>query len=443
MSNGYGAGGDRSSAFSGWYIVGLLTVLYMFSFLDRLIVLLLVEPLKADLHLADTQIGLLYGLGFGLVYTLAGLPLAHWIDRGRRIPIVVGGVLVWSASTVASAFANSFEMLLACRSGVAIGEAVLSPAAISLIADLFKREKRVLPTAIYVSTGAWMSSGAFVFGGATLALSTSLGPELGIAPWRLTFMLVGAPGILLGLLLLLSAKEPARRDSPPGAAAAGATNRELFAYIASGGRLWGYLFVIMTLQSIGNNAMAAWTATILIRSYHVAASEAGLLYGAAGVIGAVVGIIAWPWIATRWVKRGRKDAYLILLGAAIALIFSCIMTIGVYPPLFVVLGAVGLASFGLGAIAALPVMTIQAVSPPRMRARLAAGNLLAQGLVGAGLGSWLTAFLSEEVFQGPFALGNSLITIAISFLPFILLFVYLARPWYVAAWDESLRQEHD
>ena len=197
-----------SPALQAWYMVFSLTLIYCVSFLDRNILSLLAVPIAGALGISKTQLGLLYGLGFGVLYALVGLPLAHWIDRGQRVWIVVIGVTLWSLCTFASAFATSFGQLAILRSGVAIGEAVLSPAAVSLIADLFDRERRTLPTSIYSAVGTVMGYGSYFFAGGALDLATHLSTQMAMAPWRLTLIIVGLPGLLLAPLLRLTVREP-------------------------------------------------------------------------------------------------------------------------------------------------------------------------------------------------------------------------------------------
>lgn len=194
-----------------WYIVGLLTLLYGLSFIDRMILALLAQPVALSLGLSDMQLGLLMGAGFAVVYSLAGLPIAHFVDRGNRKLIVTLGVLCWSVLTVASAFARDFSHLLVLRAGVAIGEAVLTPAAVSLIADMFPRKARAAPTAVYASMSSIMASGSFVIGAAALGLSTAIQHSTGLEPWRMTMVFVGAPGILVAAIFYFTTREPIRR----------------------------------------------------------------------------------------------------------------------------------------------------------------------------------------------------------------------------------------
>ncbi|MGE0830089.1 MAG: MFS transporter, partial [Hyphomonadaceae bacterium] len=207
------SGASQPRLAGAWYSVALLTALYAMSFLDRFILSLLAAPVSKDLNLSDVQMSLLLGAGFAVVYALSGVPIAQLLDLKERRTIVCSGVATWSLSTIAAGFANSFAMLAVCRAGVALGEAVLAPAAISLIADLFPREKRALPISVFASMTGLMSTGAFIIGAAALNLATAIAPVTGLAPWRCTLLLVGAPGLLLAFVFLTTIKEPARVGS--------------------------------------------------------------------------------------------------------------------------------------------------------------------------------------------------------------------------------------
>src|SRR5690606_10306357 len=144
-----------------WMLV-LLCGLYILSLIDRMALSLFVAPLKADLAVTDFQLGLLFGTVFALVYCASGVWLARLADRGNRKRLIVAGVTLWSASTILSAFAADFTMLVVCRMGLAVGEAVLVPCAYSLLADIFPKRRRVLATSIFVAIGA-AGSGASLF----------------------------------------------------------------------------------------------------------------------------------------------------------------------------------------------------------------------------------------------------------------------------------------
>lgn len=197
---------DRPSPAYAWYMTLLLMVLYMFSFLDRTIIVLLIEPIKRDLAITDTQISLLYGLAFAVFYTLCGIPIARLIDSKNRRTIVAVGVLFWSAMTAACGLAKNFGSLFAARIGVGIGEATLSPAAYSMISDSFPKEKRAKAMSVY-TMGIYLGVGvAMLLGGQVIEYFNNIGtvtlPLVGeLRGWQLTFIAVAAPGLLLSMQL--------------------------------------------------------------------------------------------------------------------------------------------------------------------------------------------------------------------------------------------------
>ena len=198
-----------------WYVVVLLTLGYILSFLDRIIINLLVEPIKADFALTDTQIGLLMGVAFSIFYATMGIPLGWLADNMKRKTLVAVGMLVWSAATCFSGYAKSFVGLFAARIGVGAGEATLSPCAISLISDLFPEEKRGRAIALYSSALSIASATAFYLGGQILTWANTTDTSSmfligGLKPWQIVFVVVGAPGVLLSFFMLL-VKEPKRQ----------------------------------------------------------------------------------------------------------------------------------------------------------------------------------------------------------------------------------------
>jgi len=198
-----------------WYVVCVLAACYTLSFVDRQILSLLVGPVKHDLGISDTQIGLLQGLAFSLLYTLVGLPLGRWADLTNRRNLVVAGVLVWSAFTAGCSAARSFLSLFLARVGVGIGEASLSPSTYSMVSDMFPRERLGVALSVLCMGVFWGSSTALMVGGTVVDLlgrtPVVTAPLLGaVASWRLTFVAVGAPGVIFALLLL-TVREPFRK----------------------------------------------------------------------------------------------------------------------------------------------------------------------------------------------------------------------------------------
>ncbi|MEM7543125.1 MAG: MFS transporter, partial [Pseudomonadota bacterium] len=190
----------ESGTFAKWYIVGVLTLVYVFNFVDRQILSVLQEPMRAELGMSDTQLGLLQGLTFAIFYITLGIPLARWADVGVRRDIVALAVGTWSVMTALCGVAQNYTHLLLARIGVGIGEAGGSPPSHSIISDLFPPGKRALPLAIYSSGITWGVFLAYVFGA---WVSDTYG-------WRTVFIALGIPGVILALLVKTTVREPMR-----------------------------------------------------------------------------------------------------------------------------------------------------------------------------------------------------------------------------------------
>ena len=198
-----------------WYVTAILTALYTLAFIDRQVLGLVLEPIRRHLLLTDTQASLLAGSAFALFYVTLGLPLGQLADRANRRNLIAAGVLLWSLMTAACGLASSFWQLFAARVGVGIGEAALSPAALSMISDYFPPERRARPLATYTLALAIGSGLAYLVGGSISAAVAGMPdfriPFIGhVEAWQATFITVGAPGIVFALLVL-TIREPLRR----------------------------------------------------------------------------------------------------------------------------------------------------------------------------------------------------------------------------------------
>lgn len=422
-----------------WYAVGVLLLLYCLSFTDRLILSLIAAPVTESLNISDTQLGLLFGVGFGVLYALAGLPLAQLIDRSHRVRIVSIGVALWSICTIASGFAQTFTELLVLRSGVAIGEAVLSPAAISIIADLFPREKRTLPTAVYTSVGTFMGAGAFVAGGLALDIAGLFAQGAQMEPWRLALVVVGLPGLLIAPIFLLTVREPLRRVEA--ARDDFTTTRHAIAYIRSEARLYGCLFVGIGAIAIVTFSFQGWAPTILIRGYGLTPQQVGYVFGTIGTFGGLAGAAVAPALVSGWTRKGRRDALIIVLACGCAVTATAAFVTGATRTESIVMGAVGVLFFFASAGALLMPLLVQYVTPGRMRARIMAGYLMSTNLIGLAIGPALTAWISERFFAGPFALASALALVAGVFGPISATSILLARKRYVIALDAADARE--
>ncbi len=267
-----------------YYALGVLTLVYSFNFIDRQLLAILQESIKADLGLKDAQLGLLTGFAFAAFYVTAGIPIARWADRGNRRNIVALAVFTWSFMTSISGLAQNYIQLLLARIGVGVGEAGGSPPSHSMISDLFPPQKRATAMGLY-STGVNVG---ILFG---FLLGGWLNEFFG---WRVAFVVVGVPGILLAIIVRYTLREPLRGASESRAPDAG--NQPSLGSVLS--LLWSrrsfrYLAAASALNAFAAYAIANWTASFMIRSHGMETGELGtwlaLILGVAGALGVIGG----------------------------------------------------------------------------------------------------------------------------------------------------------
>lgn len=392
-----------------WRAVTLLCCLYAVSFLDRMVLALVLDPVSRSLGVDDTQISLLFGMGFVVVYILAGFPAAHLIDTGNRKRILITGVLIWSAATFLSGFATSYAMLVVFRSGIAIGEAVLTPAAMSLIGDLFSKERRAHPTTVYTLTGVMMGSGSFIVGSGALRLAEMLAPAIGLEAWRIMFQIVALPGLILAVLFAWFVVEPPRQREE--AKAGTASSGEFLRHFRS--RLDLYLPIFLGTGCVFTITMGmkAWAPTLLVREHGAAPASAGLYFGSFAIAGAIVGMIVVAPVV-RWLGR-RSRAHGVLYAAIL-------VNLTVLPVLALLVGAAdtrwALAGIAIGTCGSIATATftpilMQAVTPSAMLGRMSALYLMFNNLFGMGMGPLIVASLASGAGTTR-SIGQSLTLIA-------------------------------
>ena len=310
-----------------WYVVVILTIAYVFSFLDRQILSLLVEPIKADLGISDTQMSLLQGLAFGIFYTLLGIPIGRLADRRSRRAIIAAGTTIWCLMTAACGLAKNFPQLFLARIGIGIGEAALNPSAFSLISDYFPREKRARPMSFYnmgVSLGAGI---AMVLGGQIIAWAFGRPPLVvplvgELFQWQTVFLVVGLPGLLVAVMMI-TVKEPSRKDRI--ALSSGSHADDHLTIRAVANFLWerkstyGTLFLGMSVVTIIGYGYFSWIPTMFMRTWNWEISEIAFAYGVIILIFGPLGVNFGGWLAERWYRKGRRAAHMrvTLLGVCI------------------------------------------------------------------------------------------------------------------------------
>jgi MFS family permease len=420
-----------------WGLAIALFFVNTLSFIDRQLLTLLVGPIRADLQISDTQMSLLQGLAFASFYALLGLPLGRLADRADRPKLIAGGVGLWSAMTAFCGLASSYLFLFIGRMGVAVGEAVLSPAAISLLSERFPRTLIARAIAIFQS-GIFVGSAlALLAGGALLNLVTSAGgltvPGYGdVTPWRAVFIIVSLPGILAAIMMMF-VWEPRRATSvqarPPQMPLRAALD-----WMWHRRSLYGWHFAAFTLITILAYGIMAWMPTILIRLHGVPTGTAGIWLGIILMVTGPLGVYCGGYFVDLYLGRGAADA-------PIRVVAFGIILLGISVPIYALSTSVPMALIAVTLVCAaqafpygIAASSLTLVTPPEMRGQVIAVYLLISNLIGLTSGPLIVARLTDGYFGYDKAIGQSLALLPILTVPFALFCLYYCAPAYAKAW---------
>lgn len=429
---------DGLVAKGAWWTVGVLTLLHSVSMLDRQVFNLLVDPIGKSLQINDFQLSLLSGFAFAVFYATFGIVFGWATDRLDRRGIVFVGVAFWSVATAACGLARNFWQFAFARFSVGAGEAALNPAAYSIISDLFPRARLSLAISIF-TTGVMIGGIASKLFAATLmAILPDEGlvlPVLGHQePWRIVFLALGLPGVLLAFLVW-TFREPVRRQRmrDAGAAKAGAA----FRFMKQRSGFYGWYFVGSALSAAANYAFAAWSPAFLMRTYNLTVSEVGFLMAPLMIVPQIGGLLLAGWLADRFFSAGRKDIHLrmiMVMGCVKAVIVVIAMTM--HLPLLVTIGLLGLATFFSGFAGIAPAV-LQLVTPNQYRGQVSASHLFVSTLIGMGFGPMIAGALTTFVFQDQAKVGWAIAVTFAAMQPFVLLALWRALRGVRAQVDES------
>ncbi len=398
-----------------WFVVFLLVLAYILAFVDRLIVGLLIDPIRTDLELTDTQISLIGGAAFALFYSVIALPIGRVIDRTHRVLVLSLGIFLWSVMTAAAGFAQTFGQLFLARMGVGVGEATIVPAGYSIIADYFPPKKLALAIGVFVMAAAVGAGLALIIGGRVIETvsqwdlsSVKFLGELEI--WQLTLMAVGLPGIAVALLVLLI-KEPVRRGSLKNAVQtegeAAVISATLLGFMRRHRSVYLPLIGGAACANIYVSCIFLWVPTYLSRIHGWTAEEVGTRFGIVLLSAGAAGALTGGFLATALMNRGFKDGTVRVMIGALAVVFP-ISIIAPFAPAFISLLLFGLAFYFLAVAAAAAPSALQLVTPNELRGQVAALFGLSINLVGLGAGPTTVALITDYVFNDPQALGHSL-----------------------------------
>lgn len=424
------AAGDGVSQRYAWYVVGVLTLANVLSFIDRQILNLLVAPIRRDLGLSLTEMSYLMGLPFAIFFTVMTLPIGRLADSGNRRNIIAVGIALWSLMTALCGLTGSFWRLLLARIGVGVGEATLAPAGTSLLADYFPREKLGTAMSVY-STGVFLGSGlAYFIGGWIVGLVSAQEiwqlPLIGaIRPWQTVFLMVGLPG-LLAALLMLSVREPERRDHSRGTVPLA----RLLAYVRANLRTFASLSLGFALYAMVNFAIAAWLATFLTERYGWTPARAGMVQGVLTMTLGVAGVIAGGRLSDALARRGYTDSAMRvgIIGAAGMLVsataYPLMPTAGAAVVWLTIVNV--FAAFPWGAATA----AVAEMVPPSMRAQGVALYVVVLNFIALLLGPWSVAAITDYVFGRDAALPYSLAIVNVVGMLGAIAFFVMGLPAY-------------
>jgi MFS family permease len=364
------------------YVLALLTVVYAFNYLDRQLLSVLMEPIKAEFQVSDAQLGWLTGFLFAAIYTVAGIPVARIADLFGRRTVIAVGLAIWSAMTALTGFASSFAQLRLARIGVALGESGGTPPSFALISDYFTPERRATALGIFATGVSFGTLLGNVLGG-------WIGHELG---WRQAFLWLGAPGLALAVIFTLSVREPARSEAPP--------RTSIFDVLAVllGKPVFWWMVGGVSFSAFAGYGFGVWKPTFLIRVHEFSLKGAGFAVGFVNLFTGITSSLLGGWLADQLGKRDpRWPMRVAALSALLALPFTLAFLFSPDPWIaLLVISPLG----ALGGMWPPPTYAgSQNLVPAHMRAFTTAILLFFLNLVGLGLGPWLIGALSDAFAQ--------------------------------------------
>ncbi|HEX6224677.1 MAG TPA: MFS transporter [Chryseolinea sp.] len=402
---------DKSLNYA-WFVVSLLALANISSFLDRQILALLVGPMKRDMQLTDTEVSLLMGLSFALFYTVFGIVIGRFADRANRRNIIMSGIAVWSLLTALCAGVKNYTQFFIARMGVGVGEATLSPSAYSMIADYFPKRKLAIALSVF-TMGIFLGSGLALAIGAGLVAGlptegTVTVPLLGeIYHWQKLFLIIGLPGLLISLMML-TVREPERKDKlKRHGADVELKLHEALAIIFRRAKTYFGICLGTAFTALVNYGCSAWIPTYFNRTFGWPVPKAGLSFGLVLITASVSGILWGGWYADRLLSNGVTNGRVrIGVIAGIVSLMSCFIPLLSDPNVVLILLAVP--AFFLAAPMGASTTAVQELMPNQVRALSSAIFLFLINIIGLGLGPTIVALFNDYVFADENAIRFSM-----------------------------------
>ena len=400
-----------------WRLVISLMLVYSYAFVDRVVISLLVDPIKHDLHASDTQMSLLLGLAFALFYGIFTIPSGHFADRLNRRRLIAFASVGWALMTILCGTATSWTQLFIGRAGVGLMEAVVAPATYSLIRDTVPARSRGLAFSTY-AMAPLLGGAASLGGGGLLLRMVTAGvfagvPILGgLAPWRMTLVIIGLLGLPLSLLLLTFREPPRaqRVDAPKGGMAAGFA--DACRYIARNRALYAPLLLFAVVGAMMSFSYNSWFPTAIGRRFGMTPQQVGPILGSLYLSAGVAGLIFGGVVMNALTRRGysvMSYALVAVVGTALGTSSACL---GATPTIAFACAAFGVVFLGISNPAG--ATTLSQVTPPNMIGRISAVYLLLQTLLGQTLGPLCVALTGQSLFSGPSSIAHGLAVVQLT-----------------------------
>lgn len=446
------AGGDQSRADTlvqprpgAYYSLFVMTIVVMFTVIDRQILNLMIEPMKADFHISDTQAALLLGAAFSITYGIAGIPIARIADTANRRNIIAMSIAFWSICTMACGIAQNYTGMFLARLGIGIGESGYGPASWSIATDNFPREKVAIATGTY-GIGAMCGIGLASFlGGAVLAVVSGM-PSVPlpfggvIRPWQWAFMIVGLPG-LIWTIVVLTTKEPPRRGAVINQKARTLPVREIIRWLLDNKRTYAAVIGGAGMKQLVAAGQATWGVTFYHREFGWTLAKAGMISGAIVVLVSPIAMIAGGKLSERLTRSGRHDANLLIVVCGLLGSVPLLSIAPLLPNPYLVLGTnalgvfIGTLGFGPG------VASFQVITPNRMRAQISSLSQFCTNVLAFAIAPLIVALFTDFLFKDPAALKYSMALCSSLMGALALLVTIQGLKPYARAYERAVRED--
>jgi MFS family permease len=425
-----------------WYVVALLTLANISSFLDRQILALLVGNIKRDMHLTDIQVGLLMGLSFAMFYTLFGMLIGRFADRSNRRNIIVTGIAAWSLLTALCAGVRNYTQFFFARMGVGVGEAALSPSAYSMITDYFPKRKLGIAMSVF-TMGIFLGSGLALAIGAGLVAHLPKEGMLHVAilgniyHWQKLFLMIGLPGLLVSLLML-TIKEPVRKDvlqddRVQSKLSLSASLKIIFKNY----KPYLSICIATAFTAFASYGSTAWVPTFFNRTFGWPVPKAGLYFGLVLLAGSILGVLWGGRYADKLKSKGIQNGRIrVGIIAAAGILFSCFIPLIGNPN--IVLALLFIPAFFISSPMGASTTAVQELMPNEVRGLSSAIFLFIINMIGLGLGPLMVAFCTEVIFKDDNAIRFSMAALYVVGGLLSLLFYSIAHKWYKTITDQKM-----